>query len=76
MTTEEIKQEAAKHYLPGSASYVAYCRGAEWAFSQKDEKGSELQQDSQWHRSQSMHRKRCIWRTATVTWKKQTYRYG
>jgi len=37
MTTEQIKQEAAKHYLPGSASYVAYCRGAEWAFSQKDE---------------------------------------
>lgn len=47
MTTEEIKQEAAKHYLPGSASYVAYCRGAEWAFSQKDEKGSELPSDSQ-----------------------------
>ena len=35
MTQEQIKQEAAKRYLEGSASYFAFIYGAEWAIQQE-----------------------------------------
>lgn len=40
MTQEQIKQEAAKRYLEGSASYFAFIYGAEWILNQ-DKNGND-----------------------------------
>ena len=34
MTKEQIKQEAAKRYIKGTASYHAFIFGAEWVLNQ------------------------------------------
>lgn len=36
MTPEQIKQEAAKRYIKGSASYFAFIYGAEYVLEHKD----------------------------------------
>lgn len=41
MTPEQIKQEAAKRYLEGSASYYAFIYGAEWVLKSNNDEQKE-----------------------------------